>query len=88
MACKIPDWRLAAEIGTDVVDKKLWPGAAREGWRIMPMARGSDKCGKWCYYHEGVFLDNLQCVHRVRAGESIHAVQCEAAAAKLRRQRD
>lgn len=39
-----------AEKPADEIDRKLYPGAAAEGWRVMEQWPGGGKGGKWFYF--------------------------------------
>ena len=43
------DWMADKELPAEMVDAKLWEGAARGGWRVVPSGRNSEKHHHWLY---------------------------------------
>eukprot|EP00327_Prymnesium_parvum_P014399 CAMPEP_0113244900 /NCGR_PEP_ID=MMETSP0008_2-20120614/8649_1 /TAXON_ID=97485 /ORGANISM="Prymnesium parvum" /LENGTH=556 /DNA_ID=CAMNT_0000092551 /DNA_START=94 /DNA_END=1764 /DNA_ORIENTATION=+ /assembly_acc=CAM_ASM_000153 len=47
------DWEMEEQLPPPLVDAKLWPGAAEQGWRVVPKYRGAAAKSHWCYYTPG-----------------------------------
>ena len=45
----LPEWMASRAMPADKVDLKLWSGAARAGWQVVPSARGAEKYHHWLY---------------------------------------
>ena len=43
----LADWQEENEHSPEEVNRKLWQGAAEQGWRVAPASRGSEQFGKW-----------------------------------------
>tara|TARA_B110001452_G_scaffold73474_1_gene59485 strand:+ start:79 stop:339 length:261 start_codon:yes stop_codon:yes gene_type:complete len=45
---ELTEWEIEGQLPEGEVDRKLWDGAAAQGWRVLPKYRGANEKSHWC----------------------------------------
>lgn len=45
---ELTEWEIEGQLDSAEVDRRLWDGAAAQGWRVLPKYRGANEKSHWC----------------------------------------